>query len=119
MCARTAGRPAARFKGVMCTSEHFQLRKTDDNSQGSHFEIKLGTELSDSSLKEIILYRIIDDEVEYFFSLKYVVGGLKEPNAVSGFTLSHQMKEGAELLAVFNNKAGLCTTIIRNYRTKI
>jgi len=99
--------------------EYFRLRKTDENSHGSHFEIDLEIKLNDSSLKEIILYRKIDDEVEYFFNLKYVVGGLKESNAISGFTLSHRMKDGAELLAVFNNQAGLCTTIIRNYRTKI
>jgi hypothetical protein len=101
------------------SNQYFQLRKTEKGSYGSHFEIELAFELDDSSLKDIHLFKMNGDELEYFFNLKFFVSGETQANVSAGFTISNEMIEGAELLAVFENKTELCTTLIRKYRTKL
>lgn len=101
------------------TPEYFQLSKTNIGSYGAHFEIELTAKVEDSILKDIVLFKKNGDEVEYFFNLKFILTGKKNAYASAGFTLGHKMIKGAELVALFESKTDLCTTIVRRYSTKI
>ena len=98
------------------SNEFFKLERAGENSHDVDFEVEIASEIDGVSLNELVLFKKVEGKAEYFFYLKTLE---QEKKSITGFTLSKKNIEGAELMALYQNKNQLCTTEVRKHRTKI